>query len=193
VIFPAAPLAPTVNNGCGSIVVTDPPAVAGFNIEYSFDDGVTWGSNTPPSAENCTGYQIRTRYVLAADCGGTLAGTTGPAGCDVSPSTTRKLDNTAPVVTCPPVPAVCQAASGTYTIPALIAIDNCSPNLTITYEVKDSNGVTIRSGSGADASGSFGVGVSTVTWTVTDECGNTNSCTTQVTIYPKPTPIIYHN
>jgi hypothetical protein len=28
---------------------------------------------------------------------------------------------------------------------------------------------------------------------VTDECGNSNTCTTQVTIYPKPAPIIYHN
>ena len=35
--------------------------------------------------------------------------------------------------------------------------------------------------------------VGTYTLTVTDECGNTNTCTTQVTIYPKPTPIIYHN
>jgi hypothetical protein len=193
VIFPAAPPAPTVNSGCGPIVVTDPPTIPGFNIEYSFDDGVTWGSNTPPTAENCSGYQIRTRYVLAADCGGTLAGTTGPAGCDVSPSTTRKLDNTPPVVTCPTISPICEVASGTYIIPALIASDNCSTNLTITYEVKDSNGVTVRSGSGVDASGSFGVGVSTITWTVTDECGNTNSCTTQVTIYPKPTPIISHN
>jgi len=193
VIFPAAPSAPTVNGGCGPIVVTDPPAVAGFNIEYSFDDGVTWGTNTPPTAENCSGYQIRTRYVLATDCGGILAGTTGPASCDVSPSTTRKLDHTAPVVTCPTVPPVCEVASGTYVIPALIASDNCSTNLTITYDVKDSNGVTIRTGSGVDASGSFSVGVSTITWTVTDECGNTNSCATQVTIYPKPTPIISHN
>jgi hypothetical protein len=193
VIFPAAPPAPTVNGGCGPIIVTNPPAVAGFNIEYSFDDGATWGANTPPTAENCGSYQIRTRYVLATDCGGTIAGAAGPVGCNVSPATTRKLDHTAPAVTCPTLSPVCQVAGGTYIIPALVASDNCSSNLTITYEVKDSNGVTIRSGSGVDASGTFSVGISTITWTVTDECGNTNSCTTQVTIYPKPTPIIYHN
>jgi hypothetical protein len=50
--FPAVS-APTVNTGCGPIVVTPPPTVAGFNIEYSFDDGVNWGTNTPPTAENC--------------------------------------------------------------------------------------------------------------------------------------------
>ena len=193
VIFPAAPPAPTVNSGCGPIVVNDPTSVPGFNIEYSFDDGATWSTtNTPPTADNCDGYQIRTRYVLATDCGGTLAGATGPSGCDVSPATTRKIDNTKPDVTCPTVTPVCEVASGTYTVPALIASDNCTPtaNLTITYAI---SGVTTRSGSGVDASGTFNAGTSTITWTVTDECGNTNSCTTSVTIYPKPTPIIYHN
>jgi hypothetical protein len=28
---------------------------------------------------------------------------------------------------------------------------------------------------------------------VVDECGNSNVCTTEVTISPKPSPIIYHN
>jgi hypothetical protein len=192
VIFPAAPPAPALNSGCGPIVVTAPPAVSGFNIEYSFDDGVTWGANTPPTADNCTGYLIRTRYVLAADCGNTLTGTTGTPGCDISPATTRKVDNTAPVVNCPTVSPTCQVTGDTYTIPSLTASDNCSANsnLTITYVI---TGATTRSGSGIDASGIFNVGISTITWTVTDECGNSSPCTTQVTIYPKPAPIIYHN
>jgi hypothetical protein len=28
---------------------------------------------------------------------------------------------------------------------------------------------------------------------VTDECGNSDTCTTTITINPKPAPIIYHN
>ena len=71
VIFPTAPNAPTVSGGCGNFTVTPPPSVSGFTIEYSFDDGGTWGANTPPTADNCTGYKIRTRYVTAADCGST--------------------------------------------------------------------------------------------------------------------------
>ncbi len=99
VIFPAAPPAPVVNAGCGPITVTAPASVAGFNIEYSFDNGTTWGANTPPTADNCTGYQIRTRYTLAADCGSILAGTAGTGLCAASPAITRVLDQTAPVLT----------------------------------------------------------------------------------------------
>jgi len=191
-IFPAAPSAPFVTPGCGVFTVTPPPAISGFNIEYSFDDGVSWGANTPPTAENCTGYKIKTRYVTAADCGSTLAGTPGSAACGESPVTTRKVDNTKPDVICPVVSPVCQVAGDSYTIPSLTVSDNCSPvvSLVIIYVI---SGTTTRSGSGVDASGIFNVGISTITWTVTDECGNTNTCTTQVTIYPKLTPIIYHN
>jgi hypothetical protein len=192
VIFPAAPPAPTVSPGCAAFTVTSPPAVPGFNIEYSFDDGATWGPNTPPAADNCTGYNIRTRYVTAANCGTTVAGTAGSGACGMSPATARKVDNTKPVLTCPTVSPVCEVPANTYTIPALIASDNCSANsaLIITYSI---TGATTRSGTGTDASGIFNVGVSTITWTVIDECGNSNTCTTQVTINPKPTPTIYHN
>jgi hypothetical protein len=192
VIFPPAPSAPTVSTGCGAFSVSAPPSVSGFNIEYSFDDGATWGANTPPTADNCTGYKIRTRYVTATNCGNTLAGTAGTGACGMSPATTRKVDNTKPVLTCPTINPVCEVPTNTYTIPALVASDNCTVNsgLTIAYSI---TGATIRSGAGVDASGAFNLGVSTITWTVTDECGNSNTCTTQVTINPKPVPVIYHN
>ncbi len=192
VIFPAAPAAPIVNGGCGAIVVTAPPAIAGFNIQYSFDDGASWGTNTPPTADNCSGYSIRTRYVLSADCGSALAGAVGANGCDVSPATIRKIDNTPPEISCPVVAPVCQVAGDLYTIPTLVTSDNCTANSNLLISFVISRATT-RSGSGIDASGNFSVGISTITWTVTDECGNANTCTTQVTIFPKPTPIIYHN
>jgi hypothetical protein len=99
-------------------------------------------------------------------------------------------DITPPVLTCPPAQAFCVINTNNYTIPPLTASDNCSGALTITYQV---TGATTRSGTGPDASGVFNVGVSTITWTVTDACGNTSTCTTSVTINPKPTPIITHN
>jgi hypothetical protein len=79
-------------------------------------------------------------------------------------------------------------AGNNYIIPALTATDNCSSDLTITYEV---TGATTRSvTAGTDASGEFNVGVSTITWTVTDACGNESTCETEVTINPLPAPVI---
>jgi hypothetical protein len=95
------------------------------------------------------------------------------------------------VLTCPPLQTFCVVSDNTYTIPALIATDGCSRALAITYEV---TGATTRSGTGTDASGVFNVGVSTITWRVTDACGNVSTCTTTVTINPKPvTTPITHN
>jgi hypothetical protein len=99
VIFPAAPPAPAVSPGCAAFTVTPPPPVTGFNVQYSFDDGATWGGNNPPTADNCAGYRIRTRYVLAADCGSTPAGTA--SACSTSPATTRIVDTEDPTVTTP--------------------------------------------------------------------------------------------
>lgn len=95
-VFPNNSVAPTVNSGTGiPIVVTPPTTVTGFAIEYSFDDGATWGTNTPPTADNCTGYKIKTRYKLTGTCTG--AATT--LNCAISPSTTRVVDTTPPEIT----------------------------------------------------------------------------------------------
>jgi hypothetical protein len=92
------------------------------------------------------------------------------------------------VINCPAAQTFCIEADNDYTIPALIsATDNCSSDLTINYEI---TGATTRSGTGTDASGTFSVGVSTITWRVTDACGNEATCTTTVTINPLPTPVI---
>ncbi|SHG07808.1 hypothetical protein, partial [Flavisolibacter ginsengisoli] len=192
VVFPTAPAAPLAP-GCGAITITPPPSVPGFNIQYSFDDGTTWDKPIP-TADNCDGYKIRARYVTAADCGSTIAGTAGSGACGASPATTRKVDNTKPEVKCPIVDPICVISTNTYTIPPLIASDNCTApdKLTITYTIGGATN-TRPPGTGLDASGIFNVGVSIITWTVVDECGNSNTCTTQVTINPKPAPTIYHN
>jgi hypothetical protein len=94
-------------------------------------------------------------------------------------------------LTCPPLQTMCVVSDNIYTIPALIATDGCSRPLVISYAV---TGATTRSGTGTDASGVFNVGVSTITWTVTDVCGNVSTCTTTITINPKPvTTPITHN
>jgi hypothetical protein len=107
---------------------------------------------------------------------------------DPTATATFTVTPAAPVViTCPPSQTFCEVASNNYIIPAATVTDNCSRNLAITYNV---TGATTRSGTGTDASGTFNVGTSTITWTVTDACGNVSTCTTVVTINPLPTPDI---
>ena len=124
VVYPAAPPAPTVNSGCGAIVVTPPTSVGGFTIQYSFDDGITWGTNTPPTVDKCSGYKIKTRYVLASACGSTPINTA--SSCSISPATTKILDLTAPAVN--PLSnsstVSCVSLATAPTPPT--AIDNCS-------------------------------------------------------------------
>ena len=139
VVFPSAPV-PLVNEGCGPIVVTPPPAVDGFSIEYSFDNGATWGPNIPPTADNCLGYYIKTRYVTAVFCDPTPVGEISPNPvCGESPAFVRIIDSSAPDFTVPADITISKDADCNYD--ASIAVtgdvtdetDNCSAGLNATY------------------------------------------------------------
>ena len=90
-------------------------------------------------------------------------------------------DTQGPDLTCPPNQVFCQNQSGNYTVPPLTATDNCGGIKDVSYKI---TGATNRGGSGYDASGHFDPGTSTITWTVTDDNGNTSSCSTTVTVNP---------
>ncbi len=89
-------------------------------------------------------------------------------------------DNEKPVLTCPVVKTFCYETSGIYAIPLLKAVDNYF----ITQTSFAISGATIRSGTGSDASGKFLPGKSTITWSVTDQSGNTSTCSTFVEVNP---------
>ena len=176
-------IAPSTIEGCGP---TDAPAAAttvaaleALGIQIA--DACTPDANlvvTSSDASSGTCPLVITRtYTITDACGNSTTVT----------QTINVNDTQAPVITCPAAQAFCFDAGNNYTIPVLSATDNCTSNLTITYQV---TGATTRSGTGADASGAFGQGVSTITWTVTDACGNTSTCTTTVTINPLPNPVI---
>ena len=99
-----------------------------------------------------------------------------------SATTTQKItvnDNETPTVTnCPVVPVLCYNPGGSYTIPAITATDNCG-SVSYSYVI---SGATTRTGNSSNASGAFNIGVSTITWTVTDSHNNTTTCQTTVTI-----------
>ena len=63
-----------------------------------------------------------------------------------------------------------------YTIAALTFTDNC-PGGTVLIAITGPGGFT-RSGTGTDASGTFAIGVNTISYTVTDASGNTATCST---------------
>jgi hypothetical protein len=89
------------------------------------------------------------------------------------------VDHTNPVLSTPASQLFCYAGD-TYHIPVLTATDNCGIS-TITYNI---TGATSRSGSGNDASGLFNVGISNITWTVSDLHGNLSTASTTITINP---------
>jgi bacillolysin len=85
-----------------------------------------------------------------------------------------------PVLVCPALSPKCYSSSGIYSIPLVTASDNCDiDNSSFKYTI---TGATNRNGSGAYASGYFGPGKSTLTFTVSDVNGNTNSCSGTITI-----------
>lgn len=93
------------------------------------------------------------------------------------------IDNQNPTIH-PITPVVsCANATGSYTLPTLSVSDNCGIN-SINYIV---SGATNRTGTGVEASGAFNIGVSTVTYTVTDIHGNSRSYAYDVTIQPAAT------
>lgn len=93
------------------------------------------------------------------------------------------IDNQNPTIH-PVTPVVsCANATGSYALPILSVSDNCGIN-SINYIV---SGATNRTGTGVEASGVFNIGVSTVTYTVTDIHGNSRSYAYDVTIQPAAT------
>jgi fibronectin type 3 domain-containing protein/regulation of enolase protein 1 (concanavalin A-like superfamily) len=88
------------------------------------------------------------------------------------------IDDQKPLLAEPADQFFCYDQSGSYSVPSLTASDNCGI-ASISYIV---SGATSRIGNGADASGAFNAGQSTVTWTITDTHGNVDTAATTVTV-----------
>jgi len=93
-------------------------------------------------------------------------------------------DNEKPVIVCAANQVFCANTGGNtqYAIPVLNQSDNCGIAST-TYSI---TGATNRTGTCTNASGSFAIGTSTVTFTVTDIHGNVSTCSFTVTVNPLP-------
>lgn len=87
-------------------------------------------------------------------------------------------DSTAPAVQYADSLFRCYDASGSYSLPALQASDNCGVD-SIRYTI---SGATARAGSGANAGGVFNAGTSLIDWVVTDKSGNATLRRTVMTV-----------
>lgn len=166
---------PTANCNSSVTVVLDANCMASISAadidENSFDNCQIASMSVSPSTFNHCG-EFQVTLTVTDVCG--LQGT-----CT---SVVTVIDGIAPMVTCPQDVTVtaflpdCEAVVNNIYI--LSASDNCSI-ASIAYDI---TGATTLSGTG-DASGqTFQQGTSTVTYTVTDDCGNTASCSFDVIV-----------
>jgi hypothetical protein len=181
VVFPVAPL-PDVTEGCGPIEVTPPPAVEGFDVQYSFDDGnEVWGPNFPPTEENCNGYSIKIRYIATAFCEPTTAGTN--LVCSESEAVVRRIDKIAPTFNAPPDITINKDADCNYdaspAVTGLVTdvVDNCPTDLVPFYEDRLISGVCED--------------IIERTWMVEDGCGEPYAQVQRITVRDNTPPVIY--
>ncbi len=102
--------------------------------------------------------------------------------------TITAINRAAPIVNCPASPVRLRAVNGCSvvgTIPSpSVADSSCHTRLVTSYRIGDGPVIT-----GANASGSFNVGTTSVTYFVTDACGNSGSCTLSVVVDDGAPPI----
>jgi len=187
------PVAITIPNYSGSITDTlqltvyRRPLVQARNITVAVDSGGNVAITPQQVDSGSVSYNgslvlslDRTGF-SCADVGSSLAVTlTGIDGMGLRGSATALVtvvDSILPIAVAPAGQVFCYSGSS-YRVPVLVASDNCGIG-SVGYAV---SGATTRNGTGADASGVFNVGLSTVVWTVTDVHGNvdTASCTVLV-------------
>jgi beta-glucanase (GH16 family) len=205
----------TVGNGTGSVsgkafnkgvttvtysLVSDPTKTASFTVTVADQTAPVPAVASLPSINGSCSVTVSETPTATDNCGGTITATTtdplsytaqgtytitwtyndGNGNTSSQTQTVVVSDVTAPVVQAPTVGLQCYNSNG-YTISKLIANDNCGIGQ-VSYSV---TGATIRSGEGADASGAFNAGSNTITWTVIDINGNTNTAQTEVVVNPE--------
>lgn len=99
------------------------------------------------------------------------------------------MDNEAPTVQCPPAMEVgtnsSQSCTASFILPAATIHDNCSSTFTVTMNTP--NGVVYGNGGFLT---NIPVGIHTITFNVADDCGNTTSCQTPVTVVDASPPTV---
>jgi hypothetical protein len=155
-------------------------SLAGKKSTVSYNDVI---DHVMLSNEMETYYMPSTATVLSEVS--SLISNYGSTTTDHYPVFTRyKFEAPAPPVvkTCPTVSAFCANTNGTYTIPVFEATSPCG-FVNYSYTI---TGATNRSGTTNDASGSFEIGTSIITWVASDAAGDSATCQTTVVVNANP-------
>jgi hypothetical protein len=171
-------------------VVATPAASLNATVECSNAAGIASTLALAPSAtDNCAPVAIHlVSDVTTNACGTTYTRVRKWNFTDITGNTSALftqtltvVDLTAPVVTSNfgSVELCYDTTSTFYSVAPVAGTDNCTA-VTYSYTVKGSNGSVIRTGSTANASGTFTVGMNTITWTLKDACGNATVATATV-------------
>jgi hypothetical protein len=159
------------------------------------------GGDVTNEADNCsTGLNATYSDVVVNNCEGTytitrtwsLVDNCGNAAADQVQTITVK-DNIAPTVTSVTATVFhCydDNVAGNYSVPVITATDNCTAAVNYQYSITGPGNTVVRSGNTNNASGIFTPGTSVINWTVTDNCGNTTTAQTLVTINPEITGVM---
>ena len=102
----------------------------------------------------------------------------------------KVVDQTAPEITCPPpftTSADSDECTATLMLPEATATDNCSSPANVTFTI------TWAFGTGTGPFTGIPLGSHVVTYTATDDCNNTATCTTEVTVEDQVIPVAVCN
>ena len=147
--------------------------ITAADIDNGSNDNCTFTLSASQTAFDCTHVGTNTVTLTITDATGNTA------TCN---ATVTVEDNVNPTITC--------AAEQTQTADA----SNCSAAVTVLAPATADNcGVASISNdynNTADASDTYPVGTTTITWTVTDDNNNTNTCTQKITVRDNENPSI---
>lgn len=170
-----------------NVIVRDVTAPAADLTSLPDVTGECSASVTAPTAtDNCIGtvtgttsdptsYEVQGTYIIH------WTYDDGHGNTSTQDQTVIVKDVTKPVITAPASIATCDNGTNSYTL-AATGSDNCHV-ASISYVV---SGATNCSGSGYAVSKNFGVGTSTISWTITDDANNVSTASATVTIWQLP-------
>ena len=197
------------------VVDNEQPQLAGcVNVTTANDPGECEAQvfyNPPTASDNCPGVSVTTTATFDDGTGPAPATFTVASGdqfpVGVTTITFTATDNAGNTTSCvqtitvndTELPTITATATigqtadndecfATVSVPATVTTDNC-PGEVVTYMV-DNPGFVASTMNADDASGTFPVGTSTITWTVTDASDNTATATTVITVTDDQLPTI---